>query len=126
MSEIFTLSDELPNMSEEELCSWLRDGNLNKNAESQHTLLCKGNPNENAESQHTLKAKPPEKSEKELSRLSRNRNSAKASRARVKQRLANCAHLEQRCRRLEEELAKLNYFIHVLQQDNLKLKNLKK
>ena len=106
MSEIFTLSDEIPDMLEEELCSWLCDGNLNENAESAEPP-----------------AEPPEKTEKELSRLSRNRNSAKASRERVKQRLAKCAHLELRCRRLEEELAKLNYFIYVLQQDNLKLKN---
>ena len=64
--------------------------------------------------------------EKRMSRLMRNRISAKASRARVKQRIERCSFYELRCRHLEQEIAKLNYYIYVLQQDNARLKNQKK
>ena len=64
--------------------------------------------------------------DKRMSRLIRNRMSAKASRARVKQRIERCSFYELRCRHLEQEIAKLNYYIYVLQQDNLRLKNNKK
>ena len=64
-----------------------------------------------------------ETEENRMSRLMRNRISAKASRARVKQRIERCSFYELRCRHLEQEIAKLNYYIYVLQQDNLRLKN---
>lgn len=60
--------------------------------------------------------------EKRMSRLMRNRMSAKASRARVKQRIERCSFYELRCRHLEQEIAKLNYYIYILQQDNARLK----
>ena len=55
-------------------------------------------------------------------RLIKNRISAKASREKVNKRLAMCATLEDRCIQFERQVSQLNFYIHLLQQDNLRLK----